>query len=176
MPPASAPIPDQAESQLLTTDAVEIKPGAPATIEHWGGPRPLEARVRRVEPGAFTKVSALGVEEQRVNVILDIVSPREEWRDLGDAYRVDVGISVLRLDDVVKVPTSALFRRQDDWRVFVVSGGVARERPVKVMRQAGLESAVSEGVAPDELVIVYPPAGVTDGARVKPTRGTGGTK
>ena len=97
---------------VLSTDAVRIEPGAPVRIERWGGDKPLEGRVRRIEPSAFTKTSALGVEEQRTNVVIDIVSPQAEWSSLGDGYRVDVRIVVYRSDDVVKVPTSALFSRR----------------------------------------------------------------
>ena len=158
---------------VLTTDAVEIKPGAHASIEHWGGSRILVAAVRRVEPGGFTKVSALGVEEQRVNVILDIVSPRDDWKELGDAFRVDASIVVFELADAVKVPTSALFREQDNWKLFVVAADVARERAVKVIRRGGLESAISTGVEPGEQVIIYPPAGLREGARVTITPGGG---
>ncbi len=110
---------------VLSADAVKIEAAAPARIEGWGGDKPLEGRVRRVEPSAFTKVSALGVEEQRTNVIIDLVSPQSEWRTLGDGSRVDARIVVYEADDVVKVPTGALFRDGNQWAVYVAVGGVA---------------------------------------------------
>ena len=103
---------------VLSTDAVEIKPGAEVSIEHWGGPKPLVGRVSRVEPGAYTKISTLGVEEQRTNIIIDVVSPREEWAGLGDGYQVDAQIAVFRSEDAIIIPTGALFRTGEDWSVY----------------------------------------------------------
>jgi len=164
-------------AELLTTDALQAKPGSAVRIERWGGPGTLHGRVRRIEPAAFTKVSALGVEEQRVRVLIDIVSPPEQWRALGDGFRVGVRIVTLALDNVVKVPVSAVFptQRRDDggadagtgMAVFAVDGGVARWVPVSVGARNGIDAWVQSGLSPGASVIVYPPATVTDGARVK---------
>jgi HlyD family secretion protein len=151
---------------VLSTDAVAIAPGAVALIERWGGDRPLDGQVRRVEPSAFTKLSALGVEEQRVNVIIDIISPQEEWRGIGDGYRIDARIVTFTAEDALKVPTSALFREGDDWKVFVDSGGVARKRTVRVLHRNPLEAMVGDGLAEGEAVILYPSDALRDGASV----------
>ncbi len=155
---------------VLTTEAVGIAPGSPVTIERWGGPAPLDGRVRRVEPGAFTRVSALGVEEQRVWVVIDLVGPRERWAALGDGFRVDARITVETIDNAVLVPVSALFRRGTGWAVFVVQDGAARERRVEVARRAARSAMVAAGVAPGETVILFPPSALRDGARVNGTR------
>ena len=151
---------------VLSTDAVRIEPGALVRIERWGGELPLEGRVRRVEPSAFTKISALGVEEQRANVIIDIVSPQSEWGSLGDGYRVDARIVVYRSKDAVKVPTSALFREGDWWAVYVDADGVASKRLVSLSRRAGIEAAVESGLQPGEHVIVFPSDAIKDGVHV----------
>lgn len=151
---------------VLTTDAVQIQPGASAFIDHWGGGKPLAARVRRVEPGAFTKVSALGVDEQRVNVILDIVAPKAEWRELGDAFRVDAAITVFEMPEAIKVPLGALFRDGEQWAVFAAVEGRARLRHVELIRRNAIEAAVSSGVSPGDTVIVYPSGNLRDGARI----------
>ena len=151
---------------VLSTDAVRIEPGAPVRIERWGGDKPLEGRVRRVEPSAFTKTSALGVEEQRTNVIIDIASPQPEWSSLGDGYRVDARIVVYRSDDAVKVPTGALFRDGDGWAAYVVMDGTARKRVMILSRRAGLEAVVAAGVQPGDRVILFPTDAIKDGVRV----------
>ena len=151
---------------VLSTDAVSIHPGARVIIENWGGPGTLEGRVRRIEPAAFTKVSTLGVEEQRVNVLIDIVSPPEKWRGLGDAFQVDTRITVFTKDDAIIVPAGALFRKGDVWSVFVVVNGRAEARAVTLLRRSGRFAAVSSGLEPGERVIVYPGDRVTAGARV----------
>lgn len=114
---------------VLSTDAVAIRPGAEVLIENWGGQGTLEGRVRRIEPAAFTKISTLGVEEQRVNVLVDVTSPAERWRGLGDAYQVDTRITVFSQQDATIVPAGALFRKGDDWSVFLVAAGRAERRP-----------------------------------------------
>ena len=151
---------------VLSTDAVKIAPGDAVHIEGWGGDRPLAGRVRRVEPAALTKVSALGVEEQRTNVLVDIVSPAADWANLGDGYRIDARIVIYRADGVVKVPAGALFRDGEGWAVFVDQDGVARKRPVALLRRGGLEAAVEKGLRPDERVVLYPDDAITDGARI----------
>lgn len=155
-------------ADVLTTDAVRIAPGMPVLIERWGQPEPLQGRVRLVEPSAFTKISALGVEEQRVNVVIDITSPPEQWRSLRDGYRIDARIITASVPNAVKVPVSALFREGDHWAVFVASGGRAHKRPVQIARRSGLEAMVGKGLEPGDQVIVYPGDAVKDGVRVKP--------
>ena len=152
---------------VLSNDAVEIRLGAAVTIVNWGGPGTLAGRVRRVEPAAFTKVSTLGVEEQRVNVLVDIASPPEQWTGLGDAYRVDAQIAVFVQDDATMVPAGALFRRGESWSVFVVEGGRAELRAVALVRRSGRFAAVSAGLQPGERVIVYPSDRIDTGVRVE---------
>lgn len=152
---------------VLSTDAVEIKPGATVTIEHWGGPGELAGRVRRVEPAAFTKVSTLGVEEQRVNVLIDIVSPQKDWAGLGDAYQLDTRITVFTSDDAIIIPSGALFRVGERWYVYVVSEGRAQRRAVELLRRSGRFAAVTAGVQPGEHVVVYPSDRVAPGVRVE---------
>ena len=147
-------------------------------IERWGGPDALEGRVKRMEPAAFTKVSALGVEEQRVRVLIGITSPHEQWKLLGDGFRVSLRIVTLTQDNAVQVPVSAVFPLPSgapgDGRaaapqsaVFVVGAGRARMAPVSVAARNGSMAWLRSGVAPGAQVIVYPPATVRDGARVK---------
>lgn len=154
---------------VLSTEAIRIAPGARVRIESGG--LKLEGRVRRVEPGAFTKVSALGVEEQRVNVIVDFASSPAQWRRLGDGYRVDVRIVVLAKPDAVVAPVAALFRSDGDWAAFVVDQGRARLRRVKLGGRSALDAWVEAGLAPGERVIVYPSGSVVDGKRVAVVRG-----
>ncbi|MEJ2374161.1 MAG: HlyD family efflux transporter periplasmic adaptor subunit [Pseudolabrys sp.] len=155
---------------VLSTDAVEIHPGAPVVIEHWGGPGVLDGRVRRVEPAAFTKISTLGVEEQRVNVLIDITSPEKQWVNLGDAYQIDARITVFARDNAIIVPAGALFRIGDTWKLYAVQDGRAALRTVKLIRRSGGVAAVSAGVRPGERVIVYPSDRVADGVRVAPPK------
>jgi HlyD family secretion protein len=156
-------------AELLTTDALQALPGSRVRIERWGGPGTLEGRVRRVEPAAFTKISALGVEEQRVNVLIDLTSPTEQWKALGDGYRVSVRIVTLAEPKVLRVPVSAVFPRRDGGAaVFVLDGNRARLTPVDIGARNGGAAWVRQGLAEGARVIVYPPAGVSDGVRVKP--------
>jgi HlyD family secretion protein len=152
---------------LLTTDAALVREGAKVSLERWGGAAPLDGRVRRVEPSGFTKISALGVEEQRVWVVVDIVSPREAWTTLADGYRVDVKITVDEMEAATVVPIGSLFRRGDAWQVFVADRGIARLGTVKVSRRSGRLAAVAEGLRPGETVIVYPPQALKDGSRIR---------
>jgi HlyD family secretion protein len=152
---------------LLTTDAALIREGAKVALERWGGATPLVGRVRRVEPSGFTKISALGVEEQRVWVVIDIVSSREAWTTLGDGYRVDVKITVDEMETATVVPIGSLFRRGDAWQAFVVDRGMALLRTVKVSRRSGRLAAVAEGLRPGETVIVYPPQALKDGSPIR---------
>jgi HlyD family secretion protein len=158
----------EVEIDVLSRDAVKIKPGAPVFLEEWGGDRPLNGEVRLVEPSGFTKISTLGVEEQRVNVIVDLVDPPNEREALGDGFRVEARIVVAEAADVLKVPTSALFRVGDDWAVFRVEEGLARERIVKIGLQNGLEAEVKEGLAEGDLVVTHPADNIVDGKPVQP--------
>ncbi len=155
-------------AELLTTDALQAKPGSRVLIERWGGDGVLEGRVRRVEPGGFTKVSALGVEEQRVRVIIDIASPPERWQALGDGYRVSVRIVTLALDDALKVPVSAVFPQPGGgMAVYRLEGGRAHLQPVQLGARNGSEVWLKQGPAAGAQVIVYPPPALRDGLRVK---------
>lgn len=157
----------EVEIDVLSREAVKIKPDAPVLLEHWGGAKPLHGRVRLVEPSAFTKISTLGVEEQRVNVIVDLIDPPQERSELGDGFRVEARIVIAEAAGVVKVPTSALFRVGNEWAVFRVEGGVARQRHVKIGLQNGLEAEVLEGLEEGDEVVTHPGDNVTDGAQVK---------
>lgn len=155
---------------VLSTEAVKIRPGAPVFLEHWGGETPLRAQVRLIEPGAFTKLSALGVEEQRVNVIATFLDPSEKWRALGDAYRVEARIVVWESADVLKVPAGAVFPHQNGRAVFVVIDGKAQIREIESGHSNGLETEVLGGLEVGALVIVYPGDKVRGGAPVQPRR------
>lgn len=148
---------------VLSQDAVRIRPGARVRIEHWGGDEPLAGRVRRVEPSAFTRTSALGVEEQRVNVVITLEEPVERRKALGDGYRVEARITLWEGADVVQVPESALFRQGEGWAVFLAQGGKARLRSVKLGQRNGLRAQVLEGLVPGDTVIVHPGDSVKDG-------------
>lgn len=153
---------------ILTSDAVAVLEGAKVQIERWGGPQALGGRVRRIEPSGFIKVSALGVEENRVWVIIDITSPREQWRgSLGDGYRVDVKITVEEIERATILPVGALFRRGEAWAVFVVEGGRSRLRLVEVVRRSGRVAAVAKGLNPGATVVLFPPSALTDGSIVR---------
>jgi HlyD family secretion protein len=158
---------------VLTGDAANIAPGAPVELDLGGGTPKIAGRVRLVEPSAFTKVSALGVEEQRVNVVIDFAGPPADFRNLGDAYRVDARILVDARDDALLVPTSALFRDEGGWAVYVVEDGRARLRRVGIGPRSGLHAVVERGLEAGTQVIVYPGDLVRDGVRVAPR--TGGT-
>ena len=155
-------------ADLLSTDAVRVKPGARAIIEQWGGDREIAARVRRVEPAGFTKISALGVEEQRVNVVLDFVDPAAAAAALGDAYRVEVRVVTWEAPAVLKVPTGALFREQEKWAVYVVQAGRAARRTIELGHQTGQEAEVLSGVAERDVVVMHPGDAIVDRAKVKP--------
>lgn len=156
-------------AELLTSDALQTPPGTSVRIERWGGEGVLEGRVRLVEPSAFTKVSALGVEEQRVNVLIDITSPAEQWQALGDGFRVSVSLVVQNVDRALRVPVSAVFPQpaQAGMAVFTIDGGRARLVPVEVGARNGVEAWIKSGLAAGTQVIVYPPSSVTEGVRVK---------
>jgi HlyD family secretion protein len=152
-------------ADFLSSDAVRIQPGMRALIDQWGGAQPLDAVVRRVEPAGFLKVSALGVEEQRVWVVLDL-KEASTGRALGDGYRVEARVVTWEGGDVTKVPVSSLFRRGDGWAVFVEESGFARERPVRVGHRNGTSAEILSGISAGAKVIMYPPDSVSDGTRV----------
>lgn len=167
---------------LLSTDALQVRPGSPVRIERWGGPGVLQGRVRSVEPAAFTKVSALGVEEQRVNVLIDLTSPPAQWAALGDGYRVVARVLTREAPDATLVPVSALFplpvgdgaasapmadAAAPRLAVFVVEGGRARRTPVVLEARGSTHAWVKEGLQAGAQVVVYPPAALIDGARVQ---------
>ncbi|MCG8588015.1 MAG: HlyD family efflux transporter periplasmic adaptor subunit [Proteobacteria bacterium] len=151
---------------LLSTDAVRVRPGQSALLENWGGDGALRARVRRVEPFGFTKVSALGIEEQRVNVVLDIVSPRADWRRLAHGYQVDVRIVLWENDGVIGVPLTALFRSGDGWALFVSESDRAVLRAVQVGHRTDRDAEIVEGLMEGEEIVVYPGEEVEEGARL----------
>ena len=155
--------------EMLTTDALQAPPGTAVRVERWGGPVELAGRVRRVEPAAFTKVSALGVEEQRVNVLVDLVDPRERWQALGDGYRVEVRVITLALANALQVPVSAVFPLPDNsgMAVYVVDGGRARQVPVDVGARNGRRAWIRKGLDEGVTVIDFAPTAVRDGGRVR---------
>jgi HlyD family secretion protein len=154
-------------ADLLSTDAVRIAPGNPVLIEGWGGDRTLGGVVRRVEPSGFTKVSALGVEEQRVNVLIDFEDPAAAWEALGDGYRVEIRVVIWDREDVMKVPTSSLFRVGEEWAVYVVNDDRAGTRAVTVGRRTGLEAEILGGLEAGERIILHPGDAVQDGVTVE---------
>ncbi len=158
----------EVEVDVLSADAVKISPGTKAFLEQWGGERPLQATVRLVEPAAFTKISALGVEEQRVNVILDLDEPIEQRPSLGDAYRVEARIVIWEDDDVLQVPTGALFRQRDDWAVFIAEEGKAVLRTVEIGHRNSLAAEITAGLEQGDQVVMHPSDQVTDGVEIVP--------
>lgn len=155
-------------ADFLSEEAVRIVPGQRAEISGWGGDAELEARVRRVEPFGFTKVSALGIEEQRVNVVLDVDGPATAQQGLGHGYRVVARVIGREADDVLSVPVTALFRQAGAWQIFVVEAGVARQREVRIGQRAGLAVEVTEGLAAGEVIVANPPEALAAGVRVRP--------
>jgi HlyD family secretion protein len=154
--------------EVLSRDGAAIAPGTKVELEQWGGAEPLQARVRLVEPAAFTKVSALGVEEQRVNVVADLTTPVEQRRSVGDNFRVEGRVVMWENERALKVPTGALFRRGTNWAAYVLQGGRAHLRQVGIGRTSGVESQVLEGIQADEEVVLYPGDKIKDGSRVRP--------
>jgi HlyD family secretion protein len=159
----------EAVVDLLSADAIRVREGAEATLTGWGGDQELEARVRRVEPAGFTRVSALGIEEQRVNVILEPGGGADGagWPALGDGFRVEARILVDRASEVLRVPAGALFRRGDGWAVFVAEGGRLRERAVEPGRRSQAWAEIVDGVAQGEEVVIYPSDRAEDGGRYR---------
>lgn len=155
----------EVEIDVLSTDAVRVKPGSKVWLNHWGGDVPLEARVRIVEPSAFTKTSALGIEEQRVWIIADIVTPPEQRNQVGDGFRVEASIVTWESSNVLKIPAGAQFRRGNDWAVYVVRQNRAQLQVIRVGRTNGVETEVIEGLTVGEQVILHPSDRVHPGVR-----------
>jgi len=153
-------------SDLLSTDAVRVTAGQPVRLEQWGGSAPLSGRVRRVEPSGFMKVSALGVEEQRVNVIIDFADAAAAAKALGDNYRTEVRIVIWHADNVLRVPAAALFRQGDAWAAFGVENGRVRARVVTLGQRNATEAEVTEGLGEGDEVVLHPPDTLADGMRV----------
>lgn len=153
--------------EVLSDNVVSIKPGTPVIFDRWGGKSPLKGIVRVVEPTGFTKISSLGVEEQRVFVVADFTSPNKDWQGLGDGFRVEARFIIWEGEDVLQVPANALFRRDSEWAVFVTKGGRAHERRVSIGHQNGLTSEILAGLQQGEEVILYPDESIVEGTRVK---------
>lgn len=151
---------------VLSEDAVRIQVGTAVKLKRWGGVE-LDAQVKRIEPVAFKEVSALGVDEQRVLVVVDIHSPMEQWTRLGDGYRVDASFVLWQGDQVLQVPESSLFRDGNQWAVYVVEDDEAQLRHVEVGQRNGLEAQILSGVTEGEVIILYPDDDVKDGSSVR---------
>ncbi len=158
----------EARVEVLSRDGVAIQPGARVQLEQWGGPVALNARVRVVEPSAFTKVSALGVEEQRVYVIVDFIDPLEVRRSLGDNYRVEAQIETWSGQNILKVPSGALFQRGSLWQTYVAEGKRAVLHTVRVGRSSGRETQILEGLVEGQKVVIYPGDQIANGSRINP--------
>lgn len=152
-------------ADILTADAVRMRPGAPVSVERWGG-EPLRAHVRTVEPSAFTRVSALGVEEQRTAVVVDLDEPRERFGALGDGYRVEVRIVVRERRNVVRIPLGAAFRHDGGWAAYVVDGDHAKLVPLKLGARSDVDAEVEEGLREGDRVVLHPSERVKPGAAV----------
>jgi len=172
--PAGAPLVEigdprdlEAVVEVLSRDGATIAPGANVEFEQWGGEGPLTGRVRLVEPAAFTKVSALGVEEQRVNVVADLTTPPAQRTGVGDSFRVEAKIIVWEDAQALKVPSGALFRLRDEWAAFAVVEGRAELRKVRVGRAGAVETQILSGLKSGDHVILYPGSRITAGQRVR---------
>jgi len=155
------------EVDLLSNDAVKIKAGDRVIIDDWGGDIPLEGRVRLVEPFGFTKVSALGIEEQRVNVIIDFLSPQSDWQSLGHGYRVETRVVAQDRKNVLTIPVSALFRSGDGWAVFVDDNGTAVLKEITLGERNTLEAEVTSGLEENDAVILHPSDSIQDGVGIE---------
>jgi len=157
----------EVEIDVLSSDAVKIAAGTKVLFERWGGNEALQGRVRTIEPVGFTKVSALGVEEQRVLVIADLSSPTEQWQRLGDGYRVEASFILWQQEDVLTIPASSLFRFKDGWAVFVVEGDTAKRVAVELGQRNGLTAQVLSGLNQGQQVVTHPSEAVDDGVEVQ---------
>jgi len=158
----------EVEVEVLSADAVRLRPGMRVLFDRWGGDSPLEGSVRVIEPAGFTKVSALGVEEQRVHVIADLASTAEGRERLGDGYRLEARFILWEGRDILQVPAGALFRHGDGWAAFAIGNGRARLRPVRIGHRGSLAAEVLSGLSEGETVVVHPGDAVRDGVRVRP--------
>jgi HlyD family secretion protein len=152
--------------EALSADAVRMSPGTKVRFERWGGEQDLEGVVRVIEPVGFTKVSALGVEEQRVLVITDITSPPDQWQRLGDGYRVEARFVLWEQADVLQIPASSLFRFGDGWAVFVMQDDIAVRKVVEIGHRNGLDAQILSGVDENEYVITHPDDSIENGVEV----------
>ena len=152
--------------EALSRDGAMIKPGTPVELEQWGGPEPLQATVRFVEPAAFTKVSALGVEEQRVYVVADLLTPAAQRGSLGDNFRVEARIITWQKEQALKVPNGGIFRRGDQWHAYIMNHNRAVLRPVKIGRTSNTETEILEGLKEGDEIILYPGDRIKEGLRV----------
>jgi HlyD family secretion protein len=157
----------EVEVEVLSSDAVQIREGMRVLLERWGGENPLEAIVRLIEPVAFTKISALGVEEQRVLVILDITALREEWEGLGDQYRVEARFIVWEEPDVLQAPSSALFRHEGGWAAFRSEEGIARIQPIEIGRRGGFSVQILSGLSEGDQIVNHPSDTIEDGGLIE---------
>ncbi len=153
-------------ADFLSADAVRMEPGMPVRFERWGGDAPLSGRVRRVEPAGFMKVSALGVEEQRVNVIIDFDEPQEAFGKLGDGFRVEVGVVIWSGEEILTVPTASLVREGTNWSVYAVAEGRARQTAVSIGAMNGSHAELLTDLDAGTKVVLHPPDELTDGARI----------
>lgn len=151
---------------VLSFDAVQIEPGMDVIIEGWGG-ESLQGKVRHIEPIGFTKISALGVEEQRVWVIIDFTSPVEQWSRLGDGYRIQASFVLWQGEDILQVPSASLFRQDQGWGVFVIKDGTAQLREVTIGQRNGFRAQITEGLSEGELIVIHPDSKLADGKRVE---------
>jgi HlyD family secretion protein len=156
----------EVQVEVLSPDAVQIKPGTPVAFNGWGGAT-LSGQVRVIEPGGFTKISALGVEEQRVRIIADITSPEAEWKTLGDGYRVEASFILWESPGTLQVPANALFRYDNGWAVFAIENNIARRRKVEVGHRTGLAAEIVSGLKAGDTVVAHPDETVEDGKLVK---------
>ncbi|MCU7812078.1 MAG: HlyD family efflux transporter periplasmic adaptor subunit [Candidatus Thiodiazotropha sp. (ex Notomyrtea botanica)] len=154
-------------ADLLSTDAVKVEPGQTVIIENWGGEAALSGTVRRVEPYGFTKVSALGIEEQRVNVIIDFTTPKAQWTRIAHGYQVDVRIILWQGSDVLKLPLTALFRDGKNWAVFIEQQGIASQRRVEIGRRTGLEAEIIQGLSAGERIVAHPSDKIAEGIAIE---------
>ena len=152
---------------FLSYDAVRIQPSQRVIIEEWGGETALQGIVRRIEPFGFTKTSALGIDEQRVNVIIDLTDPLERWQRLGHGYQIDARVVLWESNNVLKVPLTALFRDSNAWSVFVEQQGRAKLQHVVIGQRNGLEAEIIEGLSEDSQIILHPSDQIVDGVRIR---------
>ena len=157
----------EAKVEVLSADAVKIKPGTLVLFERWGSDTQLSGKVRTIEPAGFTKISSLGVEEQRVLVIVDITSEPEKWQRLGDGYSLEASFILWDGKDVLQIPASALFRNKDGWAVFVVENNRAHFRKVERGHSNGLATEIVSGLTEGEMVIMHPDESIKNGTRIR---------